>query len=232
MKNSMIKLLRLFVGFFICAIGIVCTINASLGLTPWDVLHQGLSKTINITVGQASMTVGFIFIILDIILGENLGWGTVLNMIFIGVFIDLLMINEIIPIANTLFSGVVMMFLGMMTLGIGCVFYIGAGFGSGPRDGMMIAMHKKFNRPIKIIRSIMEICALIVGYFLGGSIGVGTLIAAIGLGYCMQFAFKILNFNASEVKHRYIIQDIQFIKGVVISPAYLNRDDNEVYEEK
>lgn len=209
------KLIRLFIGLFVCSVGIVLTINANLGLAPWDVLHEGVSKHISITMGQASIVIGIIFVILDIILGENVGWATVFNMIFVGIFMDILMINNIIPQATTIISGVVMIIIGMFVLGIGCVLYIGAGIGSGPRDGMMIALHKRTNKSIRLIRTIMELGALTVGFLLGGTVGIGTIISGIGLGYIMQFTFKMCKFETAKIHHRFIIDDINYIKRLV-----------------
>lgn len=207
------KLARLFVGLFVCSVGIVLTINANLGLAPWDVLHEGISKNIGITMGQASIVVGVVFVVLDIILGENLGWSTIFNMIFVGIFMDFLMLNNLIPKADNILVGIIMLIIGMFVLGIGCVLYIGAGIGSGPRDGMMIALHKRTNKSIRLIRTIMELGALLAGYLLGGTVGIGTIISGVGLGYIMQFSFKICNFNTAAIKHRYVIDDISYIKN-------------------
>jgi len=89
MKSTYLKFIRLFIGYFVCAVGMVMTINAQLGALPWDVLHQGIGNVTGLTVGKANIIVGFIIIILDILFGEDIGWGTVFNMIFIGVFMDL-----------------------------------------------------------------------------------------------------------------------------------------------
>lgn len=227
MNTTIKRFIRLFIGLFVCSVGIVMTINANLGLAPWDVLHEGLSKHINITMGQASIVIGIIFVILDIILGENLGWGTILNMIFVGIFMDILMLNNIIPIAHSVITGIIMIISGMFVLGVGCVLYIGSGIGSGPRDGMMIALHKITKKSIRLIRTIMEIGALLAGYLLGGTVGIGTIISGIGLGYIMQFSFKLFNFDTSKIKHRYVIDDIKYIKNK------LNKNDNkENYESK
>ena len=88
---SLKNITRLIIGLFICAIGIMLTINSNLGLSPWETFHHGLSKNLNITMGKASITVGIIIIILDIILGENFGIGTILNMFLIGIFMDFFM---------------------------------------------------------------------------------------------------------------------------------------------
>jgi uncharacterized protein len=206
------QFLRLFLGLFLYALGIVMTINANLGLAPWDVFHQGMSKVFGITMGQASMIVGVVIVTLDSFMGERIGWGTVLNMIFIGLFMDLLMLNNIVPVFDSRFLSLMMMALGMFVIGMASYYYIGAGLGSGPRDGLMVALTKKTGKSVRFIRNSIEVVVLAVGYFLGGSVGLGTLITAISIGYFVQFAFKIFKFNVKEVKHRFIDEDIRIIK--------------------
>lgn len=213
MKEIIKKSPRLFLGFFVCAIGIVMTINAHLGLAPWDVLHQGVSSIIGISIGRANIVLGFIIISLNAIFGENIGWGTVLNMIFIGLFIDFLMFNNIIPIFTSVVPSFIMMLLGMLVLGYGCVLYMGVGLGTGPRDGLMVALTKRTGKSVRLVKNSVEILAITVGYFLGGSVGMGTAVMAITGGYFFQFAFKTANFDVTAVKHRYIIDDIKDFKS-------------------
>lgn len=212
MKKIVLTFARLFIGYFVCSIGMVMTINANLGVSPWDVLHQGIGNVTGLTIGKASIILGFIIVLIDVFLGQNIGWGTIFNMIFIGIFVDFLMINKLVPIFYTFIPSSLMMFLGMLILGYGCFIYIGAGMGAGPRDGLMVALTKKTNRSVRFVKNSLEILALTIGYFLGGSVGIGTAIMAIMGGYFLQFAFKTINFNVSEVKHRFIIDDIKFIK--------------------
>ncbi len=212
MKKSFLTLGRLFLGFFLYAVGIVLTINANLGLSPWDVFHQGVSNHIGITMGQASMIVGFIFVILDWILGEKLGIGTIFNMLFIGIFMDVLMLNNLIPVFNNLFAQVLMMLLGMFVIGVASYFYIGAGLGSGPRDGLMVALTKRTKKSVRFIRNSIELTVLAIGYTLGGTIGVGTLIMVLGVGYFVQFAFKLFKFDVRQVNHRFIEDYIKILR--------------------
>lgn len=212
MKKSLLTLGRLFLGLFLYAVGIVLTINANLGLSPWDVFHQGVSNRIGITMGQASITVGFIFVILDWILGEKLGIGTICNMLFIGIFMDVLMLNNLIPVFNNLFAQVLMMVLGMFVIGVASYFYIGAGLGSGPRDGLMVALTKRTKKSVRFIRNSIELTVLAIGYALGGTIGVGTLIMVLGVGYFVQFAFKLFKFDVRQVNHRFIEDYIKIIR--------------------
>lgn len=213
MNKILLRILRLFTGLFTYAVGIVFTINANLGLSPWDVFHKGLSNTIHITMGQASIFVGLALIIFDTIFGERLGWGTLCNMFFIGFFMDFLMLNHYIPVTHSILNGVLMMLCGMLIIGIASYLYIGAGLGSGPRDGLMVALTKKTGKSVRLIRTIIEASALIIGYALGGYIGIGTFIMALITGYFVQFAFKIFKFDVKAVKHRFIDEDIKLLRG-------------------
>ncbi|MGL6106392.1 YczE/YyaS/YitT family protein [Romboutsia sp.] len=226
-KKVITRFIRLFVGLFVCALSIVFMVNANLGLSPWDVLHQGIADKVGITMGTASICVGVVIVIADVLLGENVGWGTILNMIFIGLFLDLILFSNIIPISNNLIMGIIMLCIGMILMGIGMVFYIGSGLGSGPRDGMMVALQKRTNKPVKLIRGIMELGALIVGYFLGGSVGIGTLITAVGLGYFIQAIFKIFNFRGENIKHRFIVDDINYFKLQLNKSEKLQVEDSK-----
>ena len=207
------NVLKLLGSFFICSLGIIFMINADLGLAPWDVLHQGVAQRFNLTMGNVSIIVGFIVVVLDTVLGEKVGWATILNMIFIGVFMDVITFTNIVPNANGLISGIIMLIIGMILMAIGSTFYLGCAMGSGPRDGLMVALQKKTNKPVKIIRGCIEISALIVGYILGGSVGIGTIITAFGLGHILQIVFKIFNFRSEKVIHRSIIDDINLLKA-------------------
>lgn len=216
MKKIVLSFIRLFIGYFVCSIGMVMTINANLGVSPWDVLHQGIGNVTGLTIGKANIIVGFIIIIIDIVLGQNIGWGTIFNMATIGIFVDFLMSNKLIPIFDSFLPSLLMMIVGMLILGYGVFIYIGSGYGAGPRDGLMVALTKITKKSVRFVKNSVEILALTVGYFLGGSVGIGTAIMSILGGYFFQFAFKTVNFNVSEVEHRWIKDDINFIKEKLI----------------
>ncbi len=211
MKKVVSTLLRLYIGLFVCAIGIVMTINANLGLSPWDTFHQGLANLTGLTIGKIYILLGIIIVILDTIMGERVGWGTLSNMIFLGVFIDFLMLNNLIPKFEEFIPSIIMILLGLFILGFGIYLYISVGLGSGPRDGLMIALTKKTKKPVGFVKVSIESLALLAGYLLNGSIGIGTLIMAIGGGLFTQLAFKIVGFNVEEVEHRFIDEDIKRI---------------------
>ena len=116
MKKALLTLGRLFIGLFLYALGIVFTINANLGLSPWDVFHQGISKLTGITMGQASIITGLMIVLLDWILGERVGVGTICNMLFIGIFMDFLMLNHLVPVFSNVILRTIMMLLGMFII--------------------------------------------------------------------------------------------------------------------
>ena len=228
LKDILKRLVRLFVGLFLYSLGIVLTINANLGLAPWDVFHQGISKMTGITMGQASIGTGLLIVILDFAFGERVGWGTVCNMYFIGYFMDILMINNVIPVFDHIILQLIMIILGMFTIALATFCYIGAGFGSGPRDGLMVALTKKTNKSVRFIRNSIEISVLAVGYLMGGFLGIGTLITAIAMGYFVQFVFKIFKFDIKSVKHRFIDEDIVFLKKLLFKEKIeMNSDGTE-----
>lgn len=214
MIKYVLALVKLFLGLFLYAVGIVFTINANLGLSPWDIFHQGISKHTGITMGQASIIIGLLIVIIDWAFGEKVGIGTLCNMLFIGIFMDILMLNHLIPVFSNIIARIIMMLIGMFIIGVACYFYIGAGLGSGPRDGLMVAFSKKSKKSVRFIRTCIEAVPLTIGYLLGGSVGVGTIIMVLGGGYFIQFAFKLLKFDVRVVKHQFIDDHIKFFKEI------------------
>lgn len=203
------KSIRLIIGFILCASSTVFMLNSNLGLSPWDVFHQGISIVTGMTIGQANIVSGIIVIIICIGLKQRIGIGTLLNIVMIGKFVDIIDESNIIPMANTLFSGIIMMMIGMFVMGYGCYLYIGCELGCGPRDGVMVGLSNKLNKSIKLIRGSIEILVLIIGFVLGGKVGIGTLISAISIGYCIQIVFKLKNFDAVNVRHKSIMEYIR-----------------------
>lgn len=201
MREFYIRLLRLIWGLFLYALGIIITINANIGYAPWDIFHVGFAKTVGISIGTASIITGLVIGTIAILLGEKLGLGTILNMILIGVFLDMLLELNVVPIAGSRFLGIVMMIAGLFIIALASYFYISSAFGAGPRDSLMVALTRKTGLPIGVCRGIIELIAALGGWKLGGMLGMGTIISAILIGFCVQATFKLLNFDAAQVKH-------------------------------
>lgn len=201
MTKFYIRLLRLIWGLLLYSLGIVITINAHIGYSPWDVFHVGFAKTIGISIGTASIITGAIIGIIVILLGEKLGLGTILNMVLIGIFLDMILGFHIIPVAQNFLHGVIMMIAGLFIIALASYFYIGSAFGAGPRDSLMVALTRKTGLSVGVCRVIIELLAALGGWKLGGMLGMGTIISALLIGFCVQATFKLLNFDAAEIKH-------------------------------
>lgn len=219
-RNIILKIFRLVFGLFVFAAGVVCVLNAAIGVAPWDVLHQGVSNVTGITVGKANIYSGVIIIAIDIYLGQAVGWGTISNMILIGTFIDLLMLNNLIPSFEGFMPSLIFLLIGIVIQGLGVFLYMGVGWGAGPRDGLMVVLTKRTGKSVRLIKSSIEVCAVVVGYLLGGNLGVGTVIMALLSGPVWQFLFKHLKFNVSAIEHRFIQDDILLLKE-----KYFHKDE-------
>gem|GEM_PF-185757 len=205
MRGFLRRLFSLVVGLFLYAAGIVLCIQANIGCAPWDVLHMGLSFKLGITMGQVSILVGAVVCLIVFLLREKLGIGTLLNMLLIGVFMDLLFALKIIPLINQLWVGVLVMVTGLFVIALGSYFYIGSGFGAGPRDSLMVCFKRRTGWPVGACRALVEGSALLLGYFLGGQVGIGTVMAVFGISFCIQIVFSLLRFDPAAVRHETLV---------------------------
>lgn len=212
MGNLCKRFTKIIIGLFLFALGNVLSINAKLGVSPWVVFEQGNSILLGITVGQANILVGLILITIDIFLGQAIGWGTILNILGIGIFMDILMLNNLVPIFDGLTIRFTVLFIGVILQGFGTYLYIVGGFGTGPRDGLMVALTNRGKRSFKFYKTSIEILVVIVGYFLGGDLGIGTVLMAVFAGQIFQMIFNMVGFDVSRVEHRFIHDDILYLK--------------------
>ena len=206
------RLFNLVFGLFLFALGIVFAIQAHIGYAPWEVFHVGLSTTVGITIGTANIITGVAIGIIAVLLGEKFGIGMIFNMFLIGIFIDLIMLPNIIPISGHLGVGLAMMLLGLVLISVGSYFYIKSAFGAGPRDSLMLALNRRTKMPVGVCRGLLELTATIGGWFLGGMVGVGTVFFVIMIGLCIQMIFKLFKFEAKSVQHETICQTYQAVK--------------------
>lgn len=213
MGDFLFRLSKLILGLFLYAVGIIVTINANIGYAPWDVFHVGMHLTVGLSLGRVSILTGFVIVILTVLLGEKLGIGTILNMLLIGIFMDIILSSKVIPVATSFSFGVVMLVVGLLIISFATYFYISPGFGAGPRDGLMVALSRKLKLSVGICRSIIEFSALAVGYFLGGMVGIGTLMYVMLIGFVVQVTFNILKFDPKTIRHESIKDSIDRIKA-------------------
>lgn len=189
--------------------------KANLGYAPWEVFHWGLGKTIGVTIGNVSIITSLFICVIVVLMGEKLGLGTVLNMILIGVSIDALLSLNIIPQMNGLISGIVVMIAGLFIIAFGSYYYIKSGFGAGPRDSLMVVIERKTKLPVGLCRGILEGFVVLTGWILGGPIGIGTVIAAFGISFCIQIVFLLMRFKATSVKHETLNVTLNSLKVLI-----------------
>ena len=195
------RLVKLFAGLFLYSLGIVFTMKANIGYAPWDVFHAGLSRTFGMTIGTASIIVGAVLIVITVIMGEKIGLGTLLNMVLIGLFLDFLMNLTLIPVMSGWLPGLALLLTGLFVISVASYFYIGSGFGAGPRDSLMVALTRKTGLPVGFCRGSIEMTAVITGWLLGGMAGAGTVISGLAIGFCVQLTFRLLRFDPTGVTH-------------------------------
>ncbi len=164
--------------------GISCFITAELGLAAWDVFHQGLGQRIGIPVGIVIEITGVFILLLWIPLRERMGLGTLLNAIEIGLVVFL--IGDHLPHTDLLALRMLYLLGGLFSIALGSGLYIGAGLGSGPRDGLMLGLAKR-GISVRIARTAIELTVLVAGIALGGAIGIGTVAFTFGIGPLVQY---------------------------------------------
>lgn len=201
MKQLFIRFSRLIFGLFLYSLGIVVTMKANIGYAPWDVFHAGFAKITGLNIGNISIIVGILIGVMTILLGEKIGIGTLLNMVLIGVFLDILLAIRVIPEASNFIPGVLMVIAGLFIIALASYFYISSAFGTGPRDSLMVALTRITGLPIGICRGTIELMAVLAGWSLGGMVGLGTVISAFVIGFCVQITFKLLKFDATKIRH-------------------------------
>jgi len=215
-KQILVRYCRLLVGLVLFAFGSACAVNANIGINPWGVFNQGMTHVLPITYGQASIMVGIIILFIDLALGQPIGMGTLCDILVIGSVVDLVFAAGWIPVCQTLAGGLLMMMASLVLISVGSYFYLGSGFGSGPRDALMVALVQRLpNRPVGLIRSCLEGGALLVGWLLGGQVGIGTVVSVFGIGIVMQATFHLLKFDVGAVHHESVRESIRNLKAAL-----------------
>jgi uncharacterized membrane protein YczE len=184
-------LVRLIVGLYLFGLGIAFLIRASIGLAPWDVFGQGIANITGLSFGLATVLASALVLLLWIPLKQMPGLGTVFNALLIGPFVDLSLQWVSGPPIDGLVGQVLWYLLGMTIIALGTGMYIGARLGPGPRDGLMTGAVARFKKPIWIVRTVLEGGAMLIGFTLGGPIGLGTVLFVLGIGPLVQLSMRL-----------------------------------------
>ena len=188
-SNFLLRLLKLMLGLFIYGIGVALTVDAQIGIAPWDVLAQGISKQTGISFGVATVGVSIMVLLLWIPLRVRPGLASVLNALTIGLFADLAL--AVLPTPAEYWQKLLMFVIGMVVISFATGMYISVGMGKGPRDGLNVGLAQRLKRPFWQARLLVEVTVVSVGFFLGGQVREGTLLFALGIGYLNQLGLRL-----------------------------------------
>ncbi len=187
-----------FSTLFFCSFGLMLfgmgeglLIVSSTGASPWSVLAQGLSLNVNLSIGMLTFLISVTVLILWIPLGQKPGMATILNALIIAVMIDLCI--KFVPTPSNYIHQLILAVISVITVGIGGGIYLVANLGAGPRDGLMVGLQKLTNFPIAAVRATLEISVVSVGWYLGGTVGIGTILFAFGIGPCVALGLYLVD---------------------------------------
>ena len=189
-KPKLTTLIMLVVGLFLFGLGEAIIIGSGSGVSPWTVLAQGISSKTDLSIGMATFLISIFILIFWVPLKQIPGIGTILNAIIIASAIDLTL--GFIPKPELIYLKILQASFGILIVGIGSGIYLASNLGPGPRDGLMIGLQQKTNTSIPLIRTIIEITAVTVGWFLGGIVGIGTILFVFGIGPCVGVGLTLV----------------------------------------
>ena len=183
--------------FFLCfglslfGLGEGLLIVSFTGASPWSVLAQGISLNVNLSIGTITLLISIAVLILWIPLGQKPGMGTIFNALIIAIMIDICI--KYVPTPSNYIHQLLLAVISVIMVGIGGGIYLVSNLGAGPRDGLMIGLQKLTNFPIAVVRATLEISVVSIGWYLGGTVGVGTLLFAFGIGPCVALGLFLVD---------------------------------------
>ena len=178
-------------GLMLFGLGEGLLIVSFTGASPWSVLAQGLSLNVNLSIGILTFLISVTVLIFWIPLGQKPGIATILNALIIAIMIDLCI--KFVPTPSNYINQLILAVISVTTVGIGGGIYLVANLGAGPRDGLMVGLQNLTNFPIAVVRATLEITVVSVGWYLGGVVGIGTLLFAFGIGPCVAFGLYLVD---------------------------------------
>jgi uncharacterized membrane protein YczE len=189
-KPKFSSLFFLCLGLVFFGLGEGLLIVSNSGASPWSVLAQGISLNVNLSIGVITLIISITVLLLWIPLRQKPGIGTILNALIIAAMIDICI--KFVPTPENYYSQLLLAFLAVLTVGLGGGIYLVANLGAGPRDGLMVGLQKKTNFPIAAVRAFLEISAVSAGWYLGGTVGLGTLLFAFGIGPAVALSLYLV----------------------------------------
>ncbi|MER6493179.1 MULTISPECIES: YczE/YyaS/YitT family protein [Streptomyces] len=208
------RLIQLYVGLALYGASSALLVEAGLGLEPWGVLHQGLAELTGVSIGVVSIIVGAAVLLLWIPLRQRPGLGTVSNVFVVGIAMDATL--AAVPDVHGLAVRIPVLLAGILLNGVATGLYIAARFGPGPRDGLMMGLHRRTGRSIRLMRTGIEVAVVITGFVLGGTIGVGTVLYAVSIGPLAQLFLRV--FAVSPASDGSTVVAVGQPRGAILRP--------------
>lgn len=195
--------LQIASGLLVFALGVHLTIYANIGLAPWDCLGMGISYHTPLNYGLSMTLVAILVLGVDLLLKERIGYGTVIDALLTGNFVQMFNDLNFLHENNSLWLGVIVMMVGFVFMALGMYVYMKAGQCCGPRDALLVGVGKRFPKiPIGYVQIGMWAVVLLAGWLLGGPVGIGTVLSTVGAGVIMQMVYNAIHFEPRHVKHR------------------------------
>lgn len=202
---------KLILGLFLCGFGIVTMLQSNIGLDPWGTLNAGLVIVTPVTFGQWSQIIGLGIIFATFFMEVVPGIATLLNIGLIGVFMDVILAADNLRTPENLLFQMLMNLAGLVTFCFGVYLYLSCDLGAGPRDGLMIALMKITGRSVTVIKTSIEVTVTLLGVFLGGPLGIGTILVALLGGKILDAIFRFMNFDPKEQKQINLLETFQLL---------------------
>jgi len=209
-KKVVLQWVRIVLGLLVFAFGVHLTIYANIGLAPWDCLGMGIAKHTPLNYGLSMTAIALIVLCIDLMLKERIGFGTIIDAVLTGNFVQ--MFNDLNPLPEngSVPAGILIMLTGFVFMALGMRIYMKGEQCCGPRDSLLVGLGKRLPKvPIGIVEVMLWAVVLLAGWLLGGPVGIGTLISTFGAGLVMQMIYSLLKFEPRQIRHRDVLQTIR-----------------------
>ena len=205
-KNTVLGWGKIVFGLIIFALGVHLTIRADLGVAPWDCLGLGISYHTPMNYGISMTLMAIIILIIDILLKEKIGYGTIIDTLLTGNLVQLFNTLDRFPKTKSVWAGLLIIIAGLALMAIGQYFYMKAAQCCGPRDALLVALGKRMKKlPIGLVQILIWGTVLLIGWLLGGPVGIGTVVSTFGSGIVMQIIYSIIKFEPRKVEHQSVV---------------------------
>ncbi len=214
-KKVVRQWLRIAAGLLVFAFGVHLTIFANIGLAPWDCLGMGIAKHTPLNYGLSMTCMAVVILGIDLLLQERIGFGTVIDALLTGNFVQ--MYNDLnpLPLNTNLWLGIGIMLFGFSFMALGMLIYMKGEQCCGPRDSLLVGIGKRLPKlPIGLVEILLWAAVLLAGWLLGGPVGIGTLISTFGAGLVMQAVYSALHFEPRSIRHRDVAATLKTLRGI------------------